>query len=118
MAKHLSRSVEHGQVDDSKASASLLEVKDEVQASVRDWARGVSNKSTRMVEDLLEHQQEHLSMVGDCCLTRLTARLAPFLTRQLIWLTWSSRLPENTSPQKPGLLRERDSSLMRLPVQR
>lgn len=65
MAKHLSKSIKHGQADASQASASLLAVKDEVQAFVRDWARGVSEKSTRMVEDLLEHQQEHLTMVSE-----------------------------------------------------
>ena len=64
MAKHLSKSIDHGHVGSSQASVSMLAVKDEVQASVRDWARGVSEKSTRMVEDLLEHQQEHLSMVS------------------------------------------------------
>ncbi|CAD6590162.1 MAG: kinesin motor protein cin8, partial [Tremellales sp. Tagirdzhanova-0007] len=64
MAKHFAKSIERGQSSASQASASLLAMKNEVQVSVREWASGVSEKSTRMVEDLLEHQQEHLSMVG------------------------------------------------------
>ena len=64
MAQSLSQCIELGQIDASQASASLLAVKDEVQHSVRDWARGLSEKSTRMVGELLEHQQEHLSMVS------------------------------------------------------
>lgn len=38
---------------------------DEVQASVRQWAATVGERSGKMVEDLLEHQQGHLSMVSD-----------------------------------------------------
>ena len=62
-AKHLAKSIEQGHADASQASTSLLAVKEEVQSSVRDWAKEVTENSTRMVDGLLEHQQDHLKMV-------------------------------------------------------
>jgi len=96
MTNHLAKSIDHGQVDASQASASLLAVKDEVQASVREWARGVSDKSTRMVEDLLEHQQEHLSMVRHLILASLIIRSALYWSRLQIWSVRSYAQRENT----------------------
>ncbi len=87
MTKHLAKSVERGHVDTSQASTTLLAIKDEVQASVRDWAQGVSERTTKMVEELLEHQQEHLSMVSIITLIELTDRLAPYLIPLPIWWT-------------------------------
>ena len=87
MAKHFAKSIEHGQSSALQASASLLAMKDEVQVSVRDWASGVSEKSTRMVEDLLEHQQEHLSMVSVLQCPRLMSRWARYSIRRPIWWT-------------------------------
>jgi kinesin family protein 11 len=68
LAGQLSKQHKKGLHEASETSAALLKVKDEVQTSVREWAKGVSEKSTRMVGELLEHQQEHLSMVScfDC----------------------------------------------------
>jgi kinesin family protein 11 len=63
-AESLSTSIERGNVDASEASKSLLEAKNSVQQSVRHWARGVSDKSTKMVDDVLAHQQNHLAMVS------------------------------------------------------
>lgn len=63
-AETLATSLQRGNVDASEASQSLLEAKNSVQRSVREWARGVSDKSTKMVDDVLEHQQNHLSMVS------------------------------------------------------
>jgi len=56
--------MQQGNIDASEASRSLLEAKNSVQQSVRDWASGVSAKSTKMVDDVLEHQQNHLAMVS------------------------------------------------------
>lgn len=60
---------------------------DEVQASVRQWAATVGERSGKMVEDLLEHQQGHLSMVSvlDDCADGRSARCSAL--RQ----TWSLR---------------------------
>jgi kinesin family protein 11 len=63
-AECLTTSIQRGNVDASEASRSLLEAKNSVQQSVRDWAQGVSDKSTKMVDDVLEHQQNHLTMVS------------------------------------------------------
>lgn len=63
-AETLSTSIQRGNVDASEASRSLLEAKNSVQQSVQDWASGVSAKSTKMVDDVIEHQQNHLSMVS------------------------------------------------------
>lgn len=63
-AESLSTSIQRANVDASKAGQSLLEAKDSVQQSVREWAQGVSDKSTKMVDDVLEHQQNHLAMVS------------------------------------------------------
>jgi hypothetical protein len=63
LATQLSKQHKKGQHEAGETSTALLKVKDEVQSSVRDWAKGVSEKSTRMVGELLEHQQEHLSIV-------------------------------------------------------
>lgn len=59
----LVQSIDAGQGEAAEAGTTLLKVKDEVQASVQQWARGVSEKSAEMVEGLLAHQDEHLSMV-------------------------------------------------------
>ncbi|KAK8854531.1 hypothetical protein IAR55_003270 [Kwoniella newhampshirensis] len=64
LAKRMTASNEKGQREASETSKTLLAVKEEVQTSVREWAKGVSDRSQKMVEDLLEHQQEHLTMVG------------------------------------------------------
>ncbi|WVQ95238.1 hypothetical protein IAU59_002333 [Kwoniella sp. CBS 9459] len=64
LTKRLSASNEQGQRESLEGSKAILAVKDEVQASVREWATGVSARSERMVGDLLEHQQEHLDTVG------------------------------------------------------
>ncbi|OCF35784.1 kinesin family member 11 [Kwoniella heveanensis BCC8398] len=64
LAKRLSASNEKGQKEAAEASKAILAVKEEVQASVRQWASGVSERSEKMVGDLLEHQQEHLDTVG------------------------------------------------------
>ncbi|WVQ80021.1 hypothetical protein IAT38_002122 [Cryptococcus sp. DSM 104549] len=64
LAKKLSASNDKGQREASDTSKALLAVKDEIQAFVREWAQGVSEKSRAMVEDVLEHQQLHLSTVG------------------------------------------------------
>ena len=87
MAKHFAKSIERGQSSASQASASLLAMKNEVQVSVREWASGVSEKSTRMVEDLLEHQQEHLSMVSLVQRFGLMGRWARYSIRPPIWST-------------------------------
>lgn len=63
-AETLSSSIQRGEVDASEAGRSLLEAKNSVQQSVRSWAQGVSDKSTKMVDDVLDHQQNHLSMVS------------------------------------------------------
>ncbi|ORY21377.1 putative microtubule motor [Naematelia encephala] len=63
LAQHLSNSIEQGSLDAASASSALVSVKDAIQVSVSEWAQGVSQKSTRMVDELLEHQSEHLSMV-------------------------------------------------------
>jgi kinesin family protein 11 len=63
-ADALAASIQRGNVDAGEASQSLLEAKNSVQQSVQDWAQGVSNKSTQMVDDVLEHQQHHLAMVS------------------------------------------------------
>lgn len=41
-----------------------MAIKNEVQASVRSWSQEVSERSTQMVGDLLQHQGQHLSVVG------------------------------------------------------
>ncbi|WWD19337.1 hypothetical protein CI109_103796 [Kwoniella shandongensis] len=64
LAKRMAASNEKGQREAAETSKTLLAVKEEVQSSVREWAKGVSERSQKMVEDLLEHQQEHLTMVG------------------------------------------------------
>jgi kinesin family protein 11 len=63
-SESLSTSIQRGNIDASEASRSSLDAKNSVQQSVRDWARGVSDKSTKMVDDVLEHQQNHLAMVS------------------------------------------------------
>ncbi|WVQ72707.1 hypothetical protein IAR50_002267 [Cryptococcus sp. DSM 104548] len=64
LAQKLSASNEKGQRESADMSKSLLAVKDEVQNSVREWAQGVSERSKSMVDELLEHQQLHLTAVG------------------------------------------------------
>ncbi|WWC93278.1 hypothetical protein V866_000111 [Kwoniella sp. B9012] len=64
LAKKLSASNEKGQKESSESSKAILAISEEVQSSVRDWAKGVSGRSKGMVDDLLEHQQEHLNTVA------------------------------------------------------
>ncbi|KAK4687098.1 kinesin family member 11, partial [Tremellales sp. Uapishka_1] len=64
LARTLSQSISLTKEESCLASSAILAVKGEVQTSVREWARGVSERSTSMVDELLEHQQEHLTMVG------------------------------------------------------
>ncbi|WWC90417.1 uncharacterized protein L201_005352 [Kwoniella dendrophila CBS 6074] len=64
LAKKLSASNDKGQKEALESSKAILAVKEEVQGSVRDWAKGVSERSKGMVDDLLEHQQEHLNTVA------------------------------------------------------
>jgi hypothetical protein len=69
LTKSLGRSIEQGKADAATTNESIRKVSDEVQASVRQWAATVGERSGKMVEDLLEHQQGHLSMVSvldDC----------------------------------------------------
>jgi kinesin family protein 11 len=63
-AESLTTSIQQGNVDASEASQALLVAKNSVQQSVQAWAQGVSDKSTKMVDDVLEHQQNHLSVVS------------------------------------------------------
>ncbi|OWZ77152.1 kinesin family member 11 [Cryptococcus neoformans Bt85] len=64
LSQKLSASNEKGQREASDLSKSLLAVKDEVQNSVREWAQGVSERSKSMVDELLGHQQQHLTAVS------------------------------------------------------
>ncbi|WVR09342.1 hypothetical protein IAU60_006408 [Kwoniella sp. DSM 27419] len=64
LAKRLSASNEKGQREAAESSKAILAVKEAVQSSVQDWAKGVSERSERMVGESLEHQQEHLDTVG------------------------------------------------------
>lgn len=64
LSQKLAASNEKGQREASDLSKSLLTVKDEVQNSVREWAQGVSERSKSMVDELLGHQQQHLTAVG------------------------------------------------------
>ncbi|WRT68693.1 uncharacterized protein IL334_005673 [Kwoniella shivajii] len=64
LAKRLSASNEKGQKEASESSKAILALKAEVQSSVQEWAEGVSERSRSMVDELLEHQQEHLDTVS------------------------------------------------------
>lgn len=63
-AESLSTSIQRGEVDAAEAGRSLLAAKNSVQRSVREWAQAVSDRSTKVVDDVLEHQQGHLSTVS------------------------------------------------------
>lgn len=60
----LASSVDQGKLEASEISSGLLDIKNNVQASVRQWAQQMSDKSCAMVEGLLEHQKEHMSIVS------------------------------------------------------
>ncbi|OWZ37339.1 kinesin family member 11 [Cryptococcus neoformans c45] len=64
LSQKLAASNEKGQREASDLSKSLLAVKDEVQNSVREWAQDVSERSKSMVDELLGHQQQHLTAVS------------------------------------------------------
>lgn len=64
LSQKLAASNEKGQREASDLSKSLLAVKDEMQNSVREWAQGVSERSKSMVDELLGHQQQHLTAVS------------------------------------------------------
>ncbi|OXB35754.1 kinesin family member 11 [Cryptococcus neoformans] len=64
LSQKLAASNEKGQREASDLSKSLLAVKDEVQNSVREWAQGVNERSKSMVDELLGHQQQHLTAVS------------------------------------------------------
>ncbi|WVF67664.1 hypothetical protein IAT40_002423 [Kwoniella sp. CBS 6097] len=64
LAKRLSASNEKWQKETAEGSKAILAVKDVVQASVREWASGVTERAEKMVGDLLSHQHEHLDTVG------------------------------------------------------
>lgn len=63
-AESLSTSIQRGETDAAEAGRALLAAKNSVQQIVRDWSRNVSDRSTAMVDDVLEHQQSHLSVVS------------------------------------------------------
>ena len=65
LSQSLAESIESGKVDAGETSKTLFCVKHKVQKSVRVWAQSVSDRSTRMVDELLDHQQEHLKTVSD-----------------------------------------------------
>ncbi|WVW85300.1 hypothetical protein I302_107338 [Kwoniella bestiolae CBS 10118] len=64
LAKKLSASNEKGLKETSESSKAILAIREEVQSNVREWAKGVSERSKGMVGDLLVHQQEHLNTVA------------------------------------------------------
>lgn len=105
-AEGLIQSIEAGRMEAAEAGETLLRVRDEVKGSVRQWARGVSDKSTEMVQGLLAHQEEHLSMVSLFYRDRilLMTRCLLCWTLRPTWWMRSSRLPGNTwrTRQPPG----------------
>jgi kinesin family protein 11 len=72
LASQLSKQHKKGQHEAAETSAALLKVKEEVQTSVRTWAAGVSEKSTKMVSELLQSQQKQLSVVREVVLRKRT----------------------------------------------
>ena len=64
LATKLDDSVRSGQADVEEASSSILKVKEDVQTSVQQWATKLSKRSSKMVQELLDNQKEHLSMVS------------------------------------------------------
>jgi kinesin family protein 11 len=64
LVKTLSSSIDEGKLGGSDATTQILAIKDEVQASVRSWSQDISARSTQMTEYLLDHQEEHLNVVG------------------------------------------------------
>lgn len=62
-AKNLARSVEKGKLEMVDCSEKISGLNEEIKEGVREWARGVTERSGKMVEELLEHQKEHLTVV-------------------------------------------------------
>lgn len=64
LAKSLAKSIEGGKIDATEASAAMLAVRDDVQASLKAWASGVSSKTTSTVEELISQHRDNLDMVS------------------------------------------------------
>lgn len=72
-AEDLAKSIQAGQVESTQIANELLNVKGQIQSSMQDWAKMIGERSANMVDDLLSHQQEHLSMV--CAILGFSSRL-------------------------------------------
>lgn len=72
LASALAASIEEDKARSVDASASILAVKDQVQSSVVVWAQAMEARSTKMVDELVEHQRSHLSTVGSVLDTTAT----------------------------------------------
>lgn len=66
-AEDLAKSIQAGQVESTQIANELLNVKGRMKSSMQDWAKMIGERSSNMVDDLLSHQQEHLSMVCTFC---------------------------------------------------
>lgn len=64
LASRLAGSIEEGKSQTADASKAILAIKDEVQSSVVAWATAMEARSTKMVDELVRHQQSHLATVG------------------------------------------------------
>lgn len=67
----LSAGLQQGCRDAHSTSQAISRAKDAVQSSVQDWAAALNDKSAKMVGDVLDHQQEHVSMVGSLRMIQL-----------------------------------------------
>lgn len=66
-AEDLAKSIQAGQVESTQIANELLNVKGRMKSSMQDWAKMIGERSSNMLDDLLSHQQEHLSMVCTFC---------------------------------------------------